>query len=351
MIKIVRDIDPEILKHFNSLESDSLFVRKFVDPTTIKDVSTKTETGKYLSTGYITTLDIDRDMEVIMPKGIRWNEYENNSIVLHMHDYTQTPVGKCTKLEQDAAGWKGTTEYFVNDARNSQGFQNWEYRSKGFPMGRSIGFAPTEYAINSKYGEEFEKGWKDALEEWKDEYKKAYGKNPKGEPNVIYTQCIAYEYSDVTVPANPSCTGEEKDIDIVILSKGLNADGKISINKLKELKSIKDGNIEEDMELKEIKELLEKQQESIDSLTEKVEEVIEELEIMDAELNPEEPEGDDGIDQKLNEDEPDEEDVSIDDIQTLVSDSVENSVKSVMDNLKEQFAQIKDSMDRLTGTI
>ena len=156
----------------------------------------------YTSTGPVTTLDIDRDRDVLMPGGIDWTEYDKNSVVLHMHNYRELPIGKCTELIRTKAGWDGKTTYFVNEAKDSQGFKNWEYRKNGFPLGRSIGFMPTEYAINSKYGEEFEKGWKDAYDEWVEEYKKAYGKKPQGTPDIIFTKSIAYEYSDVTVPAN-----------------------------------------------------------------------------------------------------------------------------------------------------
>ena len=244
MIKKVKDFNLDLIKIFPTLNEDTLYVRKVIGGVITKDDSQITDEGLHISSGYITTLDIDRDKDVIMPDGINWKEYNDNNVVLHMHDHWELPVGKCNKLEQDKVGWIGTTEYFVNDKKDSQGWKNWEYRNAKFPLGRSIGFAPTEYAINDKYGEEFEKGWKDAYKEWVKQYKIAYGKKPEGTPDIIYTKSIAYEYSDVTVPANPTCVGEEgkSGIDLIAISKGLNVDGKINVKSLIEIIKKKDIN-------------------------------------------------------------------------------------------------------------
>ncbi|MCK5763039.1 MAG: hypothetical protein KAH05_02870, partial [Clostridiales bacterium] len=351
----------------------TLYVRKTVGGVLTQDESVINNDGLYTSTGYITTLDIDRDDDVIMPKGIDWTEYDKNNVVLNMHDYRGLPVGKCSNLKETALGWLGTTEYFVNQAKDSQGFKNWEYRKAGFPMGRSIGFAPTEYAINSKYGEEFEKGWNDALKDWETQYKSAYGEKPKRAPSIIYTKSIAFEYSDVTVPANPSCVGEEegtKGIDLIAISKGLNSNGKISIERLMEIKSksIKEQKNQSDTiseEEMEIKEMLEAQQTIIEELKNQLKVLTDDREdkIKEAELKAEEEakaiklaEEQEEADkiakekQKL-EDELNKDELDVDEFKSIITAESEKLIEAALQKMKENVEKLQDDIVRLTGSI
>jgi hypothetical protein len=246
MIKKAKDFSNELVKTFNSLDEDSLYCRKFIpigkaprkniDKKPDDSFGTYSNDEGYFHKQYVTTLEIDRDNEVVLQSGIDWKEYQENNIVLNMHNYRELPIGQCVKLEKDEYGWAGTTKYYVNDEKDSVGYKNWEYRSKGFPMGISIGFAIKEYALNKKYGDEFAKGWDIAYNQWKSEYKLIYKKNPKEEPDVIFTKVIAYEYSDVTVPSNPGAVGGKDALDIVLISKDISTDGLIDVSKIKEVK-------------------------------------------------------------------------------------------------------------------
>lgn len=374
MIRKVKDFDNNLIKLYPTLEEDTLYVRKTVGGVLTKDVSKRNEKGEYTSTGYITTLDIDRDRDVIMPKGINWKEYEKNNVVLNMHDYRGLPVGKCTKLEPTSRGWIGTTEYFVNEAKDSQGFKNWEYRKAGFPMGRSIGFAPTEYAINSRYGEEFEKGWKDALEDWEKEYKKTYGTEPESTPDIIYTKSIAFEYSDVTVPSNPSCVGEEeegtKGIDLIAISKGLNTDGKISIEKLMEMKSKslehKDVHSNTDSEEEmEIEKILEAQQVTIETLKSELKVLTDDREnkIKEAELRVKEEaeairlaaEEEETIktakEKQRLEDELHKDEMNVEEFKAMIMAETKKTISNAIKELDENVKTLQDDIARLTGSI
>lgn len=368
MIRRVKDFNPDLMKNFPNLKKDSLYIQKAIGGVLTKDESTN-DNGLYTSTGYVTTLDIDRDRDVIMPKGINWKEYDKNNVVLHMHGHWELPIGKCTKLALDPIGWKGTTKYFVNEAKDSQGFKNWEYRNAGFPLGRSIGFAPTEYAINEKYGEEFEKGWKDAYDEWVKQYKTAYGKKPEGTPDIIFTKSIAYEYSDVTVPANPTCVGEDgKGINLITISKGMNVDGKISIDKLMELKSEElkkeadkiqlDITNEEEMDL--IKRI-EEQEELINGLATQIKQLLDNEKIKADEILARQEEERKQLEEKerIKQKEKDlklknkneENEITIDEFKVIIQTDTQKIVDKAFEDLNAKFQKLQDDIVRLTGSI
>ena len=368
MIGKVKNFDIE-LRRFPTLKAETLYTRKYIGGKITKETTEENsnENGTtYTSTGYITTLDIDRDRDVIMPDGIDWSEYKKNNVVLHMHDYRELPVGMCTNLTQDKLGWKGTTTYHINEAKNSQGFKNWEYRKGGFPLGRSIGFAPTEYALNSKYGEEFEKGWKDAMKDWEKQYKVAYGKKPEGTPDIIYTKSIAFEYSDVTVPANPSCVGDDetKGIDLITISKGMDINGKISVNKLMELKlkSLKEDEINNNLdtvseEEMKIKEMLEAQQETIETLkvelkvlTDDKENKTKEAELKLAEAEAKRLADEEAVKIAKEEDELND-DIDVDTFKSMVNGNIDELVVNAIKELNEKVLELQDSIARVTGSI
>jgi hypothetical protein len=164
-------------------------------------------------TSYISTIAVDRDGEVLLPKGAVLDDYRKLPVVLPVHDYRALPIGKAAWIKADKKGLIGKTIY----ARHAQAEEYYQYRMDGFPMAESVGFIPLEWQENGKdawsdgHGTE---GWADTLKDWKDQYQAAYGKKPKQEPNRIFTKWLLLEYSDVPVPSNPDALQ-------LMMSKGL----------------------------------------------------------------------------------------------------------------------------------
>jgi len=261
MVKRAKDFSEALVKTFEDLNEDSIYCRKFVlagkaprkniNKKPDESFGTYKDDNGYFHKQYVTTVEVDRDNEVVLQSGIDWNQYKENNIVLNFHDRRVKPIGQCVKLEKDSYGWAGTTKYYVNDKKDSIGYDNWEYRSKGFPMGLSIGFAVKEYAVNKRYGEEYAIGWDVAYEKWADEFKSIYNKKPTEDPDVILTKIVVYEYSDVSIPSNPGAVGAKNDL--IVLSKGIETNGLIDASKLKIKKDNVDMKENEELEEKKAK--------------------------------------------------------------------------------------------------
>lgn len=167
---------------------------------TIKKFSpsdTKFEEGERAAISYITTIDVDRDDEVVLPNGIDFSHYNQHRVVLLAHDRRGETtcgvgLGKNQWIKSDAKGLIAKTIYANTPVAETV----WQYRKDGFPMGESIGFIPTEIITSNN------EKWKEAHENWKTMFKAAYGKSPKASPDKIISKAILLEYSDVLVPAN-----------------------------------------------------------------------------------------------------------------------------------------------------
>ena len=139
----------------------------------------------------ISTRDIDRDQEILDPKGCITSEYEANPVVMWAHDYSLPPVAKCVEI-------KATEDKIVAKAVYSEtDFANdiFTLKREGILSAASVGFMPIEYVIQGA------PGWAEAI----DKLGKRWGMGPKDFKDVfaIHTKWLLLEYSDVPIPSNP----------------------------------------------------------------------------------------------------------------------------------------------------
>lgn len=132
---------------------------------------------------HISTMDLDRDGEVVLPDGARLEEYRKNPVVLWHHDYgpDSLPIGKNLWIKTDKRGLLAKTQFNPKDdfARDVFGLY-----ADGYMAGWSIGADAVER--------------RDATE---DEIKK----HPEwARAKAIWAAWTLLEYSAVKVPANPN---------------------------------------------------------------------------------------------------------------------------------------------------
>ncbi len=129
---------------------------------------------------WISTDAIDRDKEVMLPKGVNTENFYKNPVVLWAHDYSGTPVGKTQWVKQGRKYIKAKWEWA--DTEKAQEIkQLWE---GGFLNAVSVGF------IVSK-----------SHEPTPDDIKK----NPDwAEVRLVIDEWELLEFSIVPVPANPA---------------------------------------------------------------------------------------------------------------------------------------------------
>lgn len=130
-------------------------------------------------TAIISSDAVDRDSEVLLPKGMDSTRFEENAVVLFAHNSHEPPIGKAiwikTKGKNVIAGVKFATTAFAEEI--------WQLFKGGFLKAFSVGFIP----IDGRKPEP-----KDIV------------KNPEwANARFIYTKWELLEFSAVPVPANP----------------------------------------------------------------------------------------------------------------------------------------------------
>ena len=87
---------------------------------------------------YITTDHVDRDKEVVVPKGIDFEAFRKNPVVLWAHDYALPPIGKNLWIKFDDFGIRAKTQF----ADTERGREVFSLYQAGFLNAFSIGFLP-----------------------------------------------------------------------------------------------------------------------------------------------------------------------------------------------------------------
>jgi len=112
-----------------------------VDP----DLEARTEVS------FVTMDSIDRDKEVVLPKGMDWKQWRKNPVVTWAHNYKELPVGRglwAKKGEKNGnRGFLAKTEYIGKpEGHEGEWFADsvWHYVKEGYLPGKSIGFIPLE---------------------------------------------------------------------------------------------------------------------------------------------------------------------------------------------------------------
>lgn len=165
----------ELAKQLDRKPSEIEFVRKgFIAE------SKGTDDEERSSTELINTADIDRDNEILMPKGADLSHFKKNPQVLWAHDYHQPPIGRAAWVKRDTAskGLLAKTIYATTDFAEDI----WKLVSGKFLPARSVGFIPME---------------------WHEPDDKEIAKYPeRAGVRRVYDKWELLEYSVVPVPSN-----------------------------------------------------------------------------------------------------------------------------------------------------
>jgi len=164
------------------LKEETPYIRKGVTASDLKF-----EEGERAVISNITTDSVDRDGEIVDPKGVILTDYEKNPVVLFGHDHRNLPIGRNMWIKRSKNGLIAKTTYATHQLANDV----YEYRKGGFPLAQSIGFIPLKVENYAEGSEERKQG--------------VYRK---------YTKWLLLEYSDVPVPSNPDAVA-------IAISKGL----------------------------------------------------------------------------------------------------------------------------------
>lgn len=132
-------------------------------------------------TAVISTSAVDREKEVLLPKGADFEQYLKNPVVLWAHDYRDTPIGKALWIK---SARKAITAK-VRFAETEKADEIYHLFKGKFLNAFSVGFLPAEDGSHPPTPDEVKKN-----PEW-------------AEAKRIYDKWELLEFSAVPVPANP----------------------------------------------------------------------------------------------------------------------------------------------------
>jgi len=175
---------------------DIVFVRKFF-------VHEKAVTaGEGLSAGqvkhFISTKSVDRQGEIMEPKGADLRQYRKNPIVLWGHSYGDPDniVGKNLWIKTDENGIGALTQFDLEAEKAAKIYRLFQ---KGILRGWSVGFIPMKGHRPKKEG---------ATEPRPGEIIIDVGPPKAGEARWVHDTWLLLEYSAVSIPSNPDALTE-----------------------------------------------------------------------------------------------------------------------------------------------
>ena len=134
----------------------------------------------------LTTIDTDRDGDVIVPEGIDLSEYESNPIVCWNHVYSNPPIGRVIAIQKTPNAVYAKVLFATTDFAN----EIWDLVKGGFLKCSSIGFiSKTSLSRGTR---EFSN------------YINAHALKITSATKRIITSCTMIENSLVPIPANSS---------------------------------------------------------------------------------------------------------------------------------------------------
>jgi len=154
-------------------------IRKF-----FAGITKETNEQEITSTDLASTIDVDRDGEVLLPDGCVLDNFRKNPVVLWAHGReTSLPIGKALWIKATEAGLLAKTKYadtaFARDV--------WKLKQGGFIRGLSVGFIPIEMTTK-----------RDEIAALQLKYKW------QGAADRVITKWELLEYSDCPVGCNPN---------------------------------------------------------------------------------------------------------------------------------------------------
>ena len=140
----------------------------------------------------VSTRQIDRDDEIVMPKGLDMKDWAKSGVVITGHDYSQLPIAK--------AVWVGVNDFGVKmhfEAAPTEEGDKIHALSKFMPLTASIGMGSGEFLRSGS--PEFDKATRMMLKDWPEFNEKTLA-GLRG----IIAKATLFEVSIVSVPANPN---------------------------------------------------------------------------------------------------------------------------------------------------
>ena len=123
-----------IAKAHDKKPSEVEFVRKGII------VKSEADDEERSSTELISTADVDRDNEILLPRGVDLTYYKQNPQVLWAHQYNVPPIGRAVWVKKKPEGLLAKTIYATTELAT----EIWELVKGGFLPARSVGFIPIE---------------------------------------------------------------------------------------------------------------------------------------------------------------------------------------------------------------
>lgn len=158
------------------------------------DASLEVNEGKREVLAIISSDSIDRDGEVVSPKGLKKKNFAGNPVVMVNHDYQSLPIGKALWVKQD--GNRILAKYYVTD-KTELGRDVFGLLQDGVLNAHSIGFISNHSSKPTTQ----EKNLRPELANAK----------------LIHRDWELMEFSVVGIPANPDATA-------LAVSKGISND-------------------------------------------------------------------------------------------------------------------------------
>ena len=177
-------------------ESDKTVCRKIVFEAKI-DV----EPGERAVVAVISTPAVDRDREVLLPKGADLTAFKKNPVVLWAHDYSAPPIGKAMWIKKTAEDIRAKIQF----AKTNFAEEIFQLFQDGILKAFSVGFDP--WASESHKPDEKEL---EANPEWAGVER-------------IYTKWPLLEFSAVPIPANAEALA-------VAVSKGMDVSDALAVS-------------------------------------------------------------------------------------------------------------------------
>ena len=191
--KIIGDLKADVkdgllaLAKESGREVDELEVKRANTQSTYKDAFTE---GEDAIVQWVSTRHVDRDGDIVVPKGAALSEFQKNPVVLWGHDYTLPPIGSDEWVKVESGGILAKSVY----ASTPLAQEAFTLRKEGHLRTSSIGFIPLEWT------DQGDDNWKRVssrlMRSW-DELK-----GGMDHVNRVITKWAMLEHSDVPVPAN-----------------------------------------------------------------------------------------------------------------------------------------------------
>ncbi len=148
------------------------------------------EEGSRTAIQYASTRTLDRDGEILIPKGVVLTDFRKAPSVLWGHDYSEPPIGSDKSVLVDDFGVLATTQY-ASTARAKEVFT---LKQEGHLRTQSVGFIPLKAVSRN------EDGFDKLVESLKSQDATLHSQSDRLAR--IFTKWLMFEHSDVSVASN-----------------------------------------------------------------------------------------------------------------------------------------------------